>query len=339
MKIIRFLLLAVFAMPVYTSAQATYGIPMGNGFAWDTKIPVTFDPVAFNKNFAKQMSAVRAAAALQEAPKTKEAPQPAAKALPTVKEEDYTQCAVCHEKILKSDGYQITPKRDWYVKKHSPCACQFYKGWKASEDTSFFQTAPKRNECELKVDSKYATHTCAVCGKPINPACGAISSWEDDQGKHYAHADCFDWQRHNAQKEALLKNLDITEADCNRYDRQDQERINAQKQLIEEMKASSQRIREQQEKASKQELKPAEAAMVEPVVRPFKKVQRDFQRFNRRYGKALHQAAKAQREGKELSQKQQKLLKDFESLRLEYERSSQAAVAQEAAAKKAAAQK
>ena len=323
MKIIRFFLLSVFALPVCAAAQATYSIPLGNGFGWDTKIPITFNQEEFNKKFAEKMNAVRASYALQAAPAAKALPPTPPAARPDEANDsaqDHTQCIICREKILKTDGYQITPKRDWYVKKHSPCACQFYKGWKDSEDTSFFQTAAQRSKCEMTMDSKYATHTCAVCGKPINAACGAISSWEDSQGPHYAHADCFAWQRHTAQKEELLKNLDITEADCTRYDRQEQQRLHTQQRLVEELKAATQELSPQPQPAL-----PSIQPAAQPQIRPLKQVKRDLNRFNRRYGKALHQAAKDRREGKTLSQKQQQLLQDFEALRAEYAQASQAA--------------
>ena len=188
MKILRLTFLAFLLAPVCAFAQGTKVIPLGGGFGLDTKVPVSFDAAAFNLKFTQQMNAVRAMQAANQAG-VKNLPAAPGETTPAAEnEQDYTRCIVCREKILKTDGYQITPKRDWYVKKHSSCACDFYKGWEKSEDLSFVQTAEKRHSCEAEMNKKYETHTCAVCGKPINSACGSISIWEDDRGKHYAHA-------------------------------------------------------------------------------------------------------------------------------------------------------
>ena len=320
MKILRLTFLAFLLAPVCAFAQGTKVIPLGGGFGLDTKVPVSFDAAAFNLKFTQQMNAVRAMQAANQAG-VKNLPAAPGETTPAAEnEQDYTRCIVCREKILKTDGYQITPKRDWYVKKHSSCACDFYKGWEKSEDLSFVQTAVKRHSCEAEMNKKYETHTCAVCGKPINSACGSISIWEDDRGKHYAHADCFAARRHQAAKEALLKNLDITEEDCVRFDRQKQERANAQKKLVEEMQRSSEQIRLQQ---AAQAAEPA-LVTVTPGTRPLKKVRRELNRFNAAHGKALQEAARVQRSGGELSAKQAELMKRFEALRAEYNRASAA---------------
>lgn len=330
MKIFRLTVLALLFAPVGAFAQGTKVIPLGGGFGLDTKVPVSFDTKAFNLKFTQQMNAVRAMQAANQAgvQNLPAAPRETTSAA-AENEQDYTRCIVCREKILKTDGYQITPKRDWYVKKHFSCACDFYKGWEKGEDLSFVQTAEKRHSCEAEMNKKYETHTCAVCGKPINSACGSISVWEDDGGKHYAHADCFAAHRHQAAKEALLKNLDITEEDCVRFDRQKQDRANAQQKLVEEMQRSSEQIRRQQ---AAQAAEPA-LVTVTPATRPLKKVRREMDRFNASHSKALQEAARVRRSGGELSAKQTELMKRFEALREEYNRASAAENAEKQASK------
>ena len=315
MKIFRLAALAALLLPVGAAAQATKTIPLGGGFALDTKIPVTFNPAEFNKKFAAQMDAFRALEASQKAALSRPAVPQAKQAAAVENDADYTRCIVCREKILKSDGYRVTPKRDWYVKKSSPCACEFYKGWLSGEDLSFLQTAEKRHSCEETMSDKYQTHTCAVCGKPINAACGAISTWEDSKGKHYAHADCFDGSRHQAAKETLLKNLAITEEDCARFDRQKKQQQEAQQQLAEELKASAQQRLTQQAAAEEEEDLPV---TVKPAPRSFEEVNKDYQRFMARHGQALQNVARIQREGGTLSKRQQTLLNRFNTLRDEY---------------------
>lgn len=315
MKIFRLAVFALLLAPVCAFSQGTKLIPLGGGFSLDTKLPVTFDNAAFNAKFARQMNALRAMQAANQAGVSLPAdPREETEAV-AENEQDYTRCIVCREKILKTDGYQITPKRDWYVKKHSSCACDFFKGWEKGEDLSFVQTAEKRHSCEAEMDKKYESHTCAVCGKPINSACGAVSTWEDDSGKHYAHTDCFDAHRHQAAKEALLKNLDITEEDCVRFDRQKQERATAQKKLVEEMQVSSAQIRQQQ---AAQTADPA--VTFTPGTRALKKVRHEMDRFNASNGEALKEAARVKRSGGELSAKQTQLIERFDALRDEYNR-------------------
>lgn len=322
MKIFRLVVFALLLAPVCAFAQGTKVIPLGGGFGLDTKLPISFDSAAFNAKFARQMDAVRAMqAASQSGLRLPAVPAEEAQAA-SVNEADYTRCIVCREKILKTDGYQITPKRDWYVKKHSSCACDFYKGWEKGEDLSFIQTAEKRHSCEAEMNKKYETHTCAVCGKPINSACGSVSTWEDGLGKHYAHADCFDAHRHLAAKETLLKNLDITEEDCARFNRQKEERLAAQKKLVEEMQVSSAQIRSQQAAEA------AEPALtVTPGTRSLKKVRREMNRFNASNREALQEAARLKRNGGELSAKQTRLLERFDALRAEYNRAAAAETA------------
>ncbi len=302
-------------LPVAAAAQATRTIPLGKNFGIDSKIPVEFNAEEFNEKFIKQMNALRAQKALRSAPQQLGNLPAASETEPDADETDYTKCIICREKILKSDGYQLTPKRDWYVKKHSPCACEFYKGWKKSEDMSFLQTAQARKTCENYMDNKYELHTCAICGQPINAACGAVSTWEDSLGKHYSHADCFQARRHAAAKTALLKGLDITQEDCSRFEQQKQTQRNAQKELMEEMQKSSEQIRRQS---------PADAAVA--GTRSFQKVSRDLKRFNRRHGKALQKAVNARKDGQMLTSRQQDLIRRFETLREEYKHASKASL-------------
>ena len=313
MKLFRLTLLAVLLAPVCAAAQGTKTIPLGKNFVLNTKMPLSFDQQEFNQKFVKQLDEARALAALyQAAPavsvqKSEQAPVP---------EENYTRCIISREKILKSDGYQITPDRSWYVQKHSPAACEFYKGWKQEQDLSFTAKAEKRHSCESHMDKKYEVHTCAICGKPINAACGTVSTWQDSMGKHYAHQDCFEEYRYVSANAELMKNLDITEADCARFDRQRQERQAAQQKLAAELKASAGKI--------SVPAQPEQSLTVRPGTRSFKKVSRDLERFTSRYSQAIQQAAKDQREGKKLTAKQANLLKRFNSLREEYHRASEA---------------
>ncbi len=312
MKLFKLAAMACLLAPVCAQAQATKTIPLGGNWGLDTKIPVTFDNASFAKQFASKMNALRAMQAANNAPVAVSLPaQPEAVEQP-VDKTLYTRDIVSREEILKSEAYQVTPVREWYVKKNSPSACKFYKGWLASEDMSFVQKGEARRSCESTMDKKYQTHTCAICGQPINGACGAVSTWKDAQGTHYAHADCFAAQRHQAAQNALLQNLDITEERCEAFDRQQQQRLAAQQQLMAQMKDASEAIT----------LQAAQAPTVtfQPGTRPLKKVRREVNRFTARYQDELTAAAKAKHNGQPLTAKQVQLVQKLNDLRAELQR-------------------
>ena len=291
MKLFKLAAMACLLAPVCAQAQATKTIPLGGNWGLDTKIPVTFDNASFAKQFASKMNALRAMQAANNAPVAVSLPaQPEAVEQP-VDKTLYTRDIVSREEILKSEAYQVTPVREWYVKKNSPSA---------------------RRSCESTMDKKYQTHTCAICGQPINGACGAVSTWKDAQGAHYAHADCFAAQRHQAAQNALLQNLDITEERCEAFDRQQQQRLAAQQQLMAQMKDASEAIT----------LQAAQAPTVtfQPGTRPLKKVRREVNRFTARYQDELTAAAKAKHNGQPLTAKQVQLVQKLNDLRAELQR-------------------
>ena len=311
MKLIKLALLICLVAPVCAQAHATKTIPLNENWAIDTKIPVTFDDSFFNDQFTKAMTAVRATQAALDAD-LEFLPNESAQEAAQVDETRYTRDIVSRETILKSEGYQVTPSRDWYVKKHAPSACTFYKGWAKGEDMAFVKQGKERRACESHMSAKYQRHTCAICGQPINAACGATATWQDGQGSHYAHADCFDAHRHQTAKEALMKNLDISDELCTSFDRQAQQRAAAQKQLADQMKAAHEQLR------AKQAQEPA--LTVHPVTRSLKEIDRDIQRFVKRHSYSLQQAAQAKREGRTMSKKQFKLLQEFDALYNEQQR-------------------
>lgn len=312
MKYLKIALFACLFAPVCAQAQATKTVPLGGNWVLNTKIPYTFDTASFNKQFSDQMNTVRA---MQAARQTQPAGLnvPAAQPAEPADETLYTRDIVSRETILKSDGYQITPSREWYVKKHAPSACSFYKGWEKGEDLSFVQKGQERRACEAEMSPKYQRHTCAFCGQPINGACGATSTWSDDDGTHYAHADCFAEHRHQAAKEKLMKGLDISDELCASFDRQEQQRIAAQKQLAAQLK------KQEQLRASQA---PEPTLIVHPVTRPLEEVNKDIQRFVARHSQSLQEAGKAKRAHKTLTKKQVKLLDKFNALHAEFQRAS-----------------
>lgn len=298
--------------PICAYAQTTQTISLGGNWALNTKIPLTFDKEEFAKRFVAQMDGVRALqAAAQTAGPALPNQAPSGKLQP-LPQDPYVQDFISREKILKSASFQPIPSREWYIQKHSASACEFYKGWAKDEDMSFVNAAQERRECESSMDKKYIKHTCAICGQPINGACGAIARWNDAEGEHYAHGDCFDAQRHQIAKENLLNNLNITEDFCTQLDQQRHEREAAQQRVAAELKQASQERRLQQRQEP--------AVTVQPGTRSLRKVNRDIRRFTLLHGDSLQQAAKAKRQGQELSFKQKNLLQRFEMLLEEQKR-------------------
>lgn len=242
------------------------------------------------------------------APKEKIQKKPAAPA-PAVKEE-YVECIVCHEKILKEDGFQIAPKTNWYVKKHSPCACEYYQNWAKKQNTSFLQTAYKRQVCEVSMDKKYAIDTCEICGKPINGACGAVATWQDEKGQHKGHEDCLAKQRYEQSASQLLNNLAISKDYCSGIFFQLQERNKAKKELENTLK----------QYAAQPQAQPAvlPVASVITHTQDYNKINKELRVFKKRHQKELADAQAAQQEGKTLTKRQQRLMNRLEKMQQEY---------------------
>jgi len=303
MKFVHTLFAALLLAPVCTCAQATKTIPLGGGFGLDTKIPVSFDSAAFNRRFQESLRNARAAQ--RPVPFSLRAADEIS-AEEEINEADYTRCIVCREKIKKTDGYKILPQRDWYVKKNSLCACRFFDDWKNKQDLSFEQTSQTRQACEAEMDSKYEVHTCAVCGKPVNAACGSVSAWTDGEETHYAHADCRASHQYEAAAAELMQHLEITPESCTQFKEQEQAKQDAQRRLLEEFRTNAQ--------TSTLEPAPLPEATVETPRRPLKQVQKDFNKFMSRHGSELQKIGQLRRDGKNLTEKQTRLLTRFNAL-------------------------
>lgn len=306
MKFAHTLFAALLLAPVCSSAQATQTIPLGGGFGLDTKIPVSFDSDAFSRRFQQSLHSTRT---MQTFARRVLPAVPVTPAEEEINEADYTRCIVCREKIKKTDGYKILPQRDWYVKKNSLCACRFFDDWLAKQDLSFEQTSQTRQACETEMDSKYAVHTCAVCGKPINDACGSVSTWTDGEETHYAHTDCRARHKYEDKAAKLMQNLAITPESCTQFKAREQEKQDAQRRLLEEFRAATQN-------ATAAPAPLPQATVVTPQ-RTRSQVQEDFNQFMSHHGRELQKIGRLRRAGKTLTDKQSRLLERFNTLQAE----------------------